>query len=66
MQIDKQQIMAFLRDKGDAQKTDQAEKELPEKVDTDKPEDASLLEKLGIDPMELAKHFMGGKGIPGL
>lgn len=66
MQLDKQQILGFLEDKGEDQKAKQADEELPQKVDTDKQEDANLLQKLGIDPMELAKNFLGGQGIPGL
>ena len=66
MKIDKQQIMRFLQDQGETQKAREAEKELPQKVDPQKQEDANLLQTLGIDPMALVKKFMGGKGIPGL
>jgi hypothetical protein len=66
MKIDKQQIMGFLQDKGENQKAQQADRELPQQVDTEKSEDANLLQRLGIDPMALAKQFMGDKGIPGL
>lgn len=65
MKLDKDQIVGFLQDKGESQKAKDADEELPQKVDTDKKEDADLLEKLGIDPMELAKKFMKDKGIPG-
>jgi hypothetical protein len=64
--IDKEQIVGFLKDKGEDQKAKDADQELPQKVDTERQEDANLLEKLGIDPMALAKQFMGGKGVPGL
>lgn len=60
MQIDKDKIMDMLRSKGDAPKADQAEKELPEKVDTD--EDSGLLAKLGVDPKELLGKLGGGLG----
>jgi hypothetical protein len=66
MKLDKQQIMGFLQDKGEDQKAQQADRELPQQVDTEKPEHANLLQKLGIDPMALAKPFMKDKGIPGL
>jgi hypothetical protein len=66
VKLDKDQIIGFLKDKGEDQKAKDADQELPKKVDTDKQEDKNLLEKLGIDPMELAKNFMGDKGIPGL
>lgn len=61
MQIDKNQIMDMLRSRGDAPKADQAEKELPEKVDTDK--DSGLLAKLGINPKDLMGKLdgLGGK-----
>jgi hypothetical protein len=51
MQIPKDAILHFLRDRGDSAKADQAERELPDQVDTDK--DAGLLSKFGIDPDEL-------------
>lgn len=62
MQIDKQQIIQLLQQQGDQQKADQADQELPQKVDSDSPEHRNLLEKLGINPMDLAKKFMGGGG----
>jgi hypothetical protein len=66
VQLDKQQIISFLKDRGDDQKARRADDELPQKVDTDKPEHQNLLQRIGIDPMELAKQFLGGRGIPGL
>ncbi len=59
MNIDKDQILQMLRSQGDDSKAQQADQELPDKVDTDK--DAGLLSKFGIDPMELVKKFGGGK-----
>jgi hypothetical protein len=56
MQIDKQQILEFLRQRGDQQQADQAQNELPDQVDTD--QHADLLGKLGINPQEL----LGGLG----
>lgn len=66
MKLDKQQILSYLRDNGEDQKAKDADNELPQQVDTDDPQHTNLLQKLGIDPMDLAKKFMGGKGIPGL
>ena len=66
MQIDKNQILDFLRSQGDQGKADTADAQLPDQVDTDQPEHRNLLESLGINPMELAKQFLGGKGIPGI
>ena len=64
MQIDKDQILQLLRSQGDEQKAQQADQELPGKVDTD--EHAGLLAKFGIDPMDLIKKFGGGSGLGGL
>jgi hypothetical protein len=60
MQIDKEQILQLLRSQGDNDKADQADQELPGKVDTD--EHAGLLSKFGLDPAELIQKFMGGQG----
>ena len=56
MQIDKDQIISLLRQRGDDAKADQAQQELPGQVDTEK--DSGLLSKLGIDPTDL----LGGLG----
>ncbi len=60
MNIDKDQILQFLRSQGDDAKAQQADQELPGQVDTDR--DAGLLSKLGIDPMQLVKSLGGGGG----
>jgi hypothetical protein len=49
--ISKDQILQFLRDRGQADKADQAASELPDQVDTD--QHADLLSKFGIDPQQL-------------
>ncbi len=56
MQIDKDQIISLLRQRGDDAKADQAQQELPGQVDTEK--DSGLLSKFGIDPADL----LGGGG----
>jgi len=66
MQIDKSQILDFLREQGDSGRTAEADRELPDKVDTDNGEHQNLLQRFGIDPTALAKQFLGGRGIPGL
>jgi hypothetical protein len=58
MQIPKEQILGLLRSRGDQDKANQAEGELPEQVDTD--QHAGLLEKLGIDPGDLLGQLGGG------
>jgi hypothetical protein len=51
MEIPKDKILQLLRERGDHDKADQAEQELPDQVDHE--EHADLLEKHGIDPKEL-------------
>jgi hypothetical protein len=62
MQIPKDQILEFLRSRGDQDKASQAEGELPDQVDTD--QDSGLLGKYGIDPQDLMGSLKGK--IPGL
>lgn len=56
MQIDKAQIIEFLKNRGDQDKAAQAQSDLPDQVDTD--QHADLLSKLGVDP----KDLLGGAG----
>ncbi len=58
MFIDKSQIVAMLKDRGDHDKATQAQSELPDQVDTDK--DQGLLAKLGLDPQDLLGKLTGG------
>ena len=60
MQIDKNQILELLRSRGQDDKAEQADQELPDKVDTD--QHSGLFERLGINPAEL----LGGGGVGGL
>jgi hypothetical protein len=60
MQIDKSQILEFLRSQGDNDKAAQAENELPDQVDTD--QHAGLLSKFGINPADLLGKLPGGLG----
>ena len=62
MQIPKQQILDLLRQQGKDDQVGDADRELPDQVDTE--QHAGLLEKFGIDPSELLGKFGGGK-IPG-
>ena len=67
MQIPKEQILDFLREQGKQDQVGEADKQLPDQVDTE--QHAGLLQKFGIDPAELLSKFgggaLGGK-IPGL
>jgi hypothetical protein len=60
MEIPKDKIIEFLRERGQDDKAGQAEQELPDTVDHER--DAGLLEKYGIDPQELAGKLPGGVG----
>ena len=58
MEIPKEQILDLLRQQGDHDKAGQAEKELPDTVDTDR--DQGLLARFGIDPQDLIGKLGGG------
>jgi hypothetical protein len=62
VQLDKNMILDFLRERGQQDQASQAEQQLPEQVDTDR--DAGLLQQFGLDPQELMQKFMGGGGLP--
>lgn len=61
MNIDKSQILDLLRSKGDQAQVDQADRELPDQVDTDR--DGGLLERFGLNIGDLLKQFGGGGGL---
>jgi hypothetical protein len=63
VQLDKNMILDFLRERGQQDQAAQAEQQLPDQVDTD--QHANLLQQFGIDPQELIQKFMGG-GLPKL
>jgi hypothetical protein len=60
MEIPKNKILELLRDRGQDEKADQADRELPDQVDTE--QHADLLSKFGVDPEELASKLPGGVG----
>jgi len=61
MEIPKEQILQMLRDRGDHDKAQQADQQLPDKVDPDQHSD--LLGKIGVNPSEI---IGGGAGKLGL
>jgi len=63
MEIPKDKVLDLLRQRGDHDKAEQANQELPDKVDPER--DSGLLSKFGVEPAELLRKFGGGK-IPGL
>jgi hypothetical protein len=56
-EIPKAMIVERIRSQQGTQKANEADKELPDKVDTDT--DAELLQKYGLDPSEVA-DLLGG------
>ncbi len=56
MEIPKEQILQMLRDRGDHDKAQQADQQLPEQVDPEQHGD--LLGRIGLDPSEI----LGGAG----
>jgi hypothetical protein len=64
MEIDKGTVLELLRERGEDDKAQQADEELPDRVDTERHGD--LLGRFGIDPAELLGKVTGGRDIPGL
>ena len=60
MEIEKAQIIELLKSRGEDAKAQQAEGDLPDKVDTDK--DSGLLEKYGLNAQDLMGKLPGGLG----
>jgi len=60
MQIPKDKILELLRERGRHDEASQADRELPDQVDTE--QHADLLSKFGIDPQELLGRLPGGIG----
>lgn len=61
MEIPKDQILQLLRDRGDHDKAQQADQQLPDQVDTDQHSD--LLGKIGINPSDLVGDIAGKFGL---
>jgi hypothetical protein len=60
VEIDKQQVIEFLKSQGDHDKAGKADAELPDKVDPDA--HADLLKKIGVNPGDLLGKLPGGLG----
>ncbi len=58
MQIDKEQVLELLRSKAEGERVEQAERELPDQMDTD--QHADLLSGYGLGPQELIAKLGGG------
>ena len=61
MEIPKDKILELLKQRGEQDKAERAERELPDKVDTDR--DQGILERIGVDPKDLLGNLggLGGK-----
>lgn len=57
-QIPKAVVVEQIRSRSGAEKANEADKEMPDKLDTDN--DAELLQKYGISPDEIIQQFGGG------
>jgi hypothetical protein len=61
VEIPKDQILQLLRDRGDHDKADQPDQQLPDQVDPEQHSD--LLEKFGINPTDLLGDIGGKIGL---
>jgi hypothetical protein len=62
MEIPKEKIVEFLRERGDHDRADKADRELPDQVDHE--QHADLLSRYGVDPQELiGKLGLGNLGL---
>jgi hypothetical protein len=61
MEIPKDKILELLKQRGDHDKAEQADRELPDNVDPER--DKGILDRLGIDPQDLLGNLggLGGK-----
>ena len=57
-QIPKAMVVERIKSRSGAEKANEADKELPDKIDTDT--DAEILKKYDLDPQELIDAFGGG------
>lgn len=57
MEIPKAMIVEKIKGKSGAEKASEADKELPDKLDTET--DANLLSKYGLSPQDLSDDFEG-------
>ena len=62
MEIPKEKILEFLRERGDDDKAAQADRELPEQVDAEEHGD-DLLAKYGVRPEEILGKIGGLEGV---
>ena len=61
MEIPKDKIIELIKQHGQADKADQAQQELPDRVDPDR--DSGLLAKFGLKPEDVLGKLGGGLGL---
>lgn len=62
MELAREQVLDFVRERAGAEGIARAEAELPDRVDTTR--HAELLSGLGLDPSEIASQFNGRWSVP--
>ena len=60
MEIPKEKILELLRERGEHDKAERANSELPDRVDPER--DKGILDQLGIDPQDLLAKLPVGLG----
>ncbi len=60
VEIPKSTLIEMIRRRGGAEAADSAEEELPNRIDLDSDQDASLLRRYDLDPEALREEFGGG------
>jgi hypothetical protein len=58
VQLDKQELVRVLRTEGDNDTADRVERELPDRIDTDR--DGDALDSVGLDRTQLMAKLAGG------
>lgn len=61
MEIPKDKILELLKQRGEHDKADQAEGELPDQVDPER--DKGILDRIGIDPGDIMGNLGGRFGL---
>jgi hypothetical protein len=65
VEIDKESVLKPIRERGDDEQTNQAENELPDRIDTER--GAGLLRQFGVDAQDLTGGILGrGDDLPGI
>jgi hypothetical protein len=60
VEIPKATLVEFIRRRNGSEAADSAEEELPNRIDLDSDQDASLLRRYNLDPDALREEFGGG------